>query len=771
MFCNSISNKERVIKIMGKKICFMVVLVMFLLLFSIFTVAENWRNDGAAYRVKIHAQCGDNTPSLVLCWDKGRLYQRTSAAVGLTGREWRNIEITDTGGLKQIGVDFTEHGPPSGDTFDSKIGAKQVDYLPAELRHRAPIDSNSREMTPEKHAILELAARDASIDAWQVVVKNMGDHNIVFKTVFGTEVTEFVTAWEAAENPYVKRAIVRRLQETAKSRGYYLSNQDLNEFATNAYNKLQPSSGEVGAMLFSGTTKALSEGLAIAGQPTGGGGKIINFLGAGIGKDVVHTANKVSKEDYVGAAANIFATTTMKTLPLGMGKLAQLKMLEPVVHAMKGWIDKVPTILANSPYARKILKGTIKKGEKTTLKYVFMGMVAAGEDIGLTKSEREELGYEPTIEFYKFDQAPMDRWANIDSGVEGFVYMKAYDSDGELRVFAKDKNEIIQRQVDDQWSVVKSYEPISSGSREEQFDQAPTSVWSTIPAGVKGWHYRKVETVEGSGEYVVYSIDTHGVLRKQKEDGSLAVLSQQEQATYQKILIREDAAIEIRMQEALAKFEIVEGELPPSDSSYTHLFEDWTEGGVHVPKEFREEARLIELEEELRDKKLIDGASLVYGDVVGKGRVRVNGVIMSMDEYARRVELKNSYSELKDVVENPSEALGYHFAWTIRDEKEIYNAFNGVITITTADGERKITFDYPGAFLDVLADVEKLGIAREYGSTIPNTIQKLKAELEGRLWKEKKKEDQQLAFRDQSAPDQTASDQPTADQPPSICEN
>jgi hypothetical protein len=544
---------------MGKKIHFIVVLVMFLLLFSIFTVAENWRNDGAAYRVKIHAQCGPSTPTLELCWDDNHLYQRTGeTSFGITGQEWRNIKITDNGGLKKVGKDFNENNRPGSDWFASKKGAKEGDYGPAELRFRAPIDPDSREMNPEKHAILELAARDAAIDGWQDVIDGIGERNIVFQIGLGTEVTEFVTAWEAVDHPAVKQAIVRRIQKVAKSMDLDLSNQELNELANNAFNKIpRPSAGEGGAMFFSGTTKLASEFLAIGGIKTANGGKLMKILGVGVGKDVVHTTKKVAEGDYVGAAANIFATVTMTTLPLGMEKLAQTKLLEPLTRGLKGWAERVPTILANSPYVKQLAKGTGKKAVKTSVKYLFMGMVAAGEGeaIGLTKSDIIALGFQPTNEFLRFHQAPMGKWATIDSGKEGYVYMKAYDSEGVLRAFAKDKNEVIQRQVDfERWSVVKSSEPISLGSAKDQFDQAPVGEFLSIDAGVSGWTYAKLPKEEGSAELVLYRISSDMVLERLNEDGTWSSLNAQERISYTSVIRSATVAKEERIKvEALAK--------------------------------------------------------------------------------------------------------------------------------------------------------------------------------------------------------------------------
>jgi len=112
---------------MARIIYFPVIFVLFLLVFSTFSVAESWSSSGVAYKEKISTQCGSSTPATGLCWDKGHLYQKSSDTGGIMGNGWHNVKITSTGQLKIIGEKFHENGPPSGD-MESGTGAEEIHY-------------------------------------------------------------------------------------------------------------------------------------------------------------------------------------------------------------------------------------------------------------------------------------------------------------------------------------------------------------------------------------------------------------------------------------------------------------------------------------------------------------------------------------------------------------------------------------------------------------------------------------------------------------------
>ena len=632
-----------------------------------------------------------------------------------------------------IGVEgYMEHeqakaeSPPTRGTTYEDLGLKSDDLL--ELR---------------------VAAKTGAYKGWQEVRDTNGGPGVVKDFFMGSKAAEFSSTFGAANNNHVRNIIVNHVRDAAKKRGVPLSPQQENYLVNVAYEEIQPTALERHAGALSGTARAAGEMVGIFAIAEKAGATLLKKAAPSLTKEGVFMASELYYGDTTAASARAFTASTMLFLPGTTGKLLKSKVLRPAVGAAKGWIERAPQIAGNSPllkaYYRAILKKVGKKGVKISTKKAYMAMIVLGDNLGLSESEQEELGLKPGVEFYKFYQAPEDTWAEIPMGDEGYVYRKVVDADGQLRVFAKDKDGIIQRQVGDQWVKVGSNEPVNFGSEEDRYNQAPWGEWAPISAGYSGWKYRKVQE-EGSEELVLYGIDPNGGLAKQNEDGSWVVVSQQDAIKTLDVIHIEDAARDERRQELLAKFENVDEELPTSEVSYNY---DWEE-------HFGDESEDDELKYEVSD----EGARLIYGgDTGGKPMVNVDGVLMSVTEYSRRHELKKGYAELKGLLTRPSEDLKYYYEWFISPGGK----FQGKIRITSIDGETKtVTFSRPGTFLQVLGDVDDLGVPSYfYGSTISDTTKKLKTELADRGWSEEGKEDKQLAFVDQAAP--------TKDQPVAIC--
>jgi hypothetical protein len=575
--------------------------------------------------------------------------------------------------------------------------------------------------------------------------------NTVGGVFLGSDVREFFDGSESAK--VARPAILRAVRNAAEKRGYQLSPKEEQLFTDVAYENIQPANIETVFAHISGTLHAGAELAAIIGAPfvetvgtsSGTGGAVLKWFGPGGGKNLVYIANDLLNEDLKSAAASTVATLGMKVLPYGMGKLANTKISKASAKIVGEWVRSASSITGD--VSIKIVKGGVKKTIKVSMKRAIMAAIVAGENFGLSDSEQERLGIKPDHEFYQMQQAPDDTWGGISNGDPDKTYRTAVDSDGVLRIFQKDQDGVILRKVDGNWKEIHPANPVNFGSNEDKFDQASWGDWLPIDAGCSGCTFRKFQD-EDTGELVLYKRDPYGSVFKQNEDGDLVAITQQDRTRMANIMHVEAAARDGRRQELLGKFETLEEELPTPEEHYAYGSENWIEEAI----------REKELADELtKEDPSFMAAHLVYGDDgVSTEGIMVDGVLMPVSEYARRYELKRSYTELKGVLNRPSKELEFDWEWTLKG-----NDFWGQITITTIDGERKtVKFSSPGSFLEMVEDVGDLGIANTRGSTIQSTIPMLKHALAEGGWKKEGKEDKQLAFVDQAAPDR----------PVSICE-
>jgi hypothetical protein len=638
------------------------------------------------------------------------------------------------------------------------------------------------DVDPDVLNAMRSAGGGALVQGLQEAIAINGPPNVITNYLAGDLHSEFQAVRTAVNSPYVEQKILDAIRNTALDKGVYVSPQERKVIANAIISQAQSTTLEdLGAGLH-GAANAVQKIVLFYGAKAVGIDTFVQQNSASIFKVGYATTKELAEGDLEGAGATFVAGVVTLGLPTTAKKIADQKVIRGFVEGAKAWAGgRVVGVIGN-----KWIVKVGKKTFKTSVKNGILSLIALSDDDdvsglvfeGSFESESELQAYYTDVKTYhtelgsqKFYEAPEDKWAEIPSGKEGYVYMKHEDEDGGFYLYAKAKDGedgVIQRQhYGGSWSEVGPSEPVSFGSDEEKYDQAPVGDWKPIDAGKSGWTYRKVESEEGSGELILYARPPSGRIQMyDSEKKKWVSLDENEKMFFERIktdssYLQRELAGELDTVEEL---NTLDEELPPVDVGYdAPEGAGLSEGGVDTLTTSEAEAEGLEdstyYYSREKTKGILDSdeegaltessaAAFAKLGIVPAEVPPVSDEVsylasrhLSKQEISRRTELRDNNLRLTEFSNAPINSKTHDFKWNYDPATR---KFNAQINLNYIDDNgdpqvRVLTFSNPGAFIQILEnfkDAEHI-----WGDKVWDTIRNIDTRLEREGWTKKETTD------------------------------